>query len=250
MAASTEASTRNDSPIVLVTTWRRSGKVWGEWERDMIGTEAFYVSALQNADISPLLVPIGSGASADRLLDVAAGLVVIGGEDLHPDISGVEPSTVGAGAMIERDRWELTLLAAALRKDIPILAICRGMQLLNSLYGGTLHGDISDENSVHPTVPSHIDEALAYRHDVTLSTGSLLSRVYGVEKRPVNSLHHQAIDELGSGLVVTGRASDGTIEAIEDPRASWCAAMQWHPELLEDAAEKSLFTQFAEECSR
>ena len=239
-----------DRPVVLVTTWRRSGKVWGEWERDMVGTEAFYVSALQDAGMSPLLTPMNPVDSADTVLDVARGLVVIGGEDLAAEVSGAKVSTVGANVSLERDRWELALLAAALDRDLPVLAICRGMQLLNVLCGGTLHGDIAGSSNLHPVVPAHIDEALAYRHDVTLSPGSLLARLYGTEHRSVNSLHHQAIATVGAGLTVTGRADDGTVEAIESATATWCAAMQWHPEMLMDAAEKSLFAQFAEKCSR
>lgn len=237
-----------DRPVVLVTTWRRSGKVWGEWERDMVGTEQFYVTALQNAGISPLLSPIGPTESAGSLLDVVRGLVVIGGEDLSAEISGADPSTIGANASVERDRWEMALLAAALERDLPVLAICRGMQLLNALHGGTLDGDIAGCSDLHPLVPPHIDDALDYRHDVDLSPGSLLSRIYGTERRSVNSLHHQAIDTVGSGLTVTARAADGMIEAVESDIATWCAAMQWHPELLMDGGEKSLFAEFAQRC--
>lgn len=246
MAGSTEGT----RPLVLVTAWRRSGKVWGEWERDIVGAEGFYVSALQRAGTSPVLAPVGIPGTAAALLSHVRGLLVIGGEDLHPDVTGADPATVGSNALADRDRWEIELLDAALDRDLPVLAICRGMQLLNVARGGTLHVDVSGSSDVHPPVPEDIDEALAYRHDVSLTPDSLLARAYGTQRKSVNSLHHQAIDRLGDGLVVTGRATDGAIEAIEPVGAAWCAAMQWHPELLpDDAAEVSLFREFAQRCS-
>lgn len=245
MAGSIDGAT----PLVLVTAWRRRGKVWGAWERDIVGAEGFYVTALQRAGTSPVLAPVGIPGTATSLLSRMQGLLVIGGEDLHTDVTGADPATVGSNALADRDRWEIELLDSALDLDLPVLAICRGMQLLNVARGGTLHVDISGSSDVHPPVPEDIDEALAYRHDVSLMPGSLLARTYGAHSKAVNSLHHQAIDRVGHDLTVTARAADGSVEAIEPAGSSWCAAMQWHPELLpDDAAEASLFHEFAERC--
>jgi putative glutamine amidotransferase len=133
---------------------------------------------------------------------------------------------------------------------LPVLAICRGMQVLNIALGGSLDGDIAGSRGDHPALPVERDTALAYRHQVEITDGSLLHRVYGTTTRQVNSLHHQAIAEPAPGVRVTARAADGTIEAIEPDGAPWCAAMQWHPELMAgDSAEKALFAAFAERCA-
>jgi putative glutamine amidotransferase len=248
---------RSAAPLVLVTAWRRRGRVWGPWERDVTGVESSYVAPLVQHGLAPVLVPVGAAGTASDLLDAARGLVVIGGEDVHPDVTGSTGAPVGHGADADRDRWEVALLLGALERRLPVLAICRGMQLLAVALGGTLHDDVSGSSSQHPAVPEDLEEALAYRHDVTLTEGSLLAGVYGTTRRAVNSLHHQAIADPGPHLVVTGRSDDGAVEAVElGAPGSWCAAMQWHPELLlaapdgADPCEKSLFAGFAEACGR
>jgi putative glutamine amidotransferase len=252
------AAGRGDaSPVVLVTTWRRRGQVWGAWERDMTGVEWSYVAPLLAVGLSPVLVPAGSPGAVTSLLPVSQGLVVIGGEDVHPEVSGDRDAPVGLNADAEGVRSEIAVVRAALERDVPVLAICRGMQLLAVAQGGTLHSDIAASSSQHPAVPEDLGVALAYRHEVTLTDGSLLADVYGTTRRSVNSLHHQAVADPGAGLVVTARSDDGSVEAVEPADGGgWCAAMQWHPELLladpagEDSYEKALFGAFAQRCSR
>jgi putative glutamine amidotransferase len=235
---------------ILVNTWRREGEVFGPVLRDMFGVEVQYAQSLQRAGAQVYLAPQAQpGTDPAEIVRGFDGLLVIGGEDLAADVSGAAPEDIGEGASAERDRWEIALIKAALADDIPVLGICRGMQLLNVAFGGSLHGDIAGRSPQHPPVPADRDQALSFRHRVTFEPGSLASRAYDTTAKEVNSLHHQAVDRLGSGLTVSGRAADGTIEAIELPEARWCLGVQWHPELLPaDPQEVRLFTEFAQTC--
>ena len=241
----------SDVTRILMTTWRRQGRTFGPVLRDMYGAEVQYVHAIQRAGGQVFLAPHpGPQRRADDVLDGFDGLVLIGGEDLAAEVSGADPFTIGQNADADRDRWEIAVLRAALAADLPVLAICRGLQILNSALGGTLHGDIAGSSPQHPPVPAELAEALAYRHGVELEPESLASRAYGVTRREVNSLHHQAVDAVGAGLVVTGHAGDGCVEAVELPSARWCLGVQWHPELLPDEpVEQRLFEQFVAACA-
>lgn len=219
----------------------------------MYGVEVQFVQSLQRAGGLPFLAP-HSPLDTDpaSVIESFHGLLLIGGEDLAAEVSGVPTGDVGANAYAERDRWEIRLLGAALQCGLPVLAICRGMQLLNVALGGTLHGDIAGAYPDHPPVPDDLDQAYAYRHRVAFESDTLVSRAYrGTCAKQTNSLHHQAIDRLGSGLIVSARSTDGIIEAVELPDATWCLGVQWHPELLPtDAREAGLFAEFIRACAR
>lgn len=234
-------------PRILMTTWRRQGRAFGPVLRDMVGVEVQYVQAVQRAGGDVLLAPPPRpGADEDAVLAVSDGLLLIGGEDLAAEVSGAHPATIGENASAERDRVEIALLRAVIDMDLPVLAICRGLQLLNVAYGGTLHGDIAGCSIQHPAVPSDLDEALAFRHPIAVEQGTLTEQVLGVQEVAVNSLHHQAIDRVGDGLTVTGRAPDGHVEAVELAEARWCIGVQWHPELMpDDPASVRLLREFA-----
>lgn len=249
MGASTDRST---APRILLTTWRRQGKVWGEFVRDIVGVEVQYVDAVQAAGGLPILAPQASGVDPRRLLAGVEGLLLIGGEDIAAELSGVDPSDVGTNVSADRDRWEISLIDAAIELGVPVLGICRGMQLLNIARGGTLHGDIAGSSSDHPAVPStDMHAALAHRHETRFEEGSLLAAAYAMAAKPTNSLHHQAVDRVGEGLVVTARAKDGIVEGLELPGASWCVGVEWHPELVpEDPAEAGLFQAFVDHCDQ
>ncbi|WP_158607700.1 gamma-glutamyl-gamma-aminobutyrate hydrolase family protein [Flexivirga caeni] len=219
--------------------------------RDMYGAEVQYVHAVQRAGARVLLSPQASvGTDPREVIQGMTGLVLIGGEDLAAPVSGVCPHTVGENASESLDRWDIALLRAALSAELPVLAICRGLQLLNAACGGTLHGDIAGRSPEHPPVAADPELAETHRHGVTFTPGSLLATVYGLSGKEVNSLHHQAIDRLGDGLDIAARASDGGIEAIELVDARWCVGVQWHPELLpEDDREQALFRSFVSACA-
>lgn len=248
MDASTDHS---PPPRILLTTWRRQGKVWGEFVRDIVGVEIQYVEAVQAAGGLALLAPPSPGADPRRLLAAVEGLMVIGGEDMAAEVSGVHPGDVGTNASADRDRWEISLIDAAVGLQIPVLGICRGMQLLNVARGGTMLGDIAGTSVDHPAVSAtDLHAALAFRHETRFEEGSLLAAAYGMPSKPTNSLHHQAVDRVGQGLVVTARANDGVVEGLELAGAPWCVGVEWHPELTpDDPAEAGLFSAFVDHCA-
>jgi putative glutamine amidotransferase len=220
----------------------------------MYGVEVAYPHGLQDAGATPYLVPgpgpgPGAGVSADDVLDGFDGLLVIGGEDLAAEVSGAAPESIGSNADAERDRWELALLAAALTGEMPVLAICRGMQLLNVAFGGTLHGHMTGQSAEHPGIPDDVSVAFTHRHRVDVAAGSRLRAAVGTGVLETNSLHHQAVDRLGAGLVVTGVATDGVVEAVEPATGPWCVGVQWHPELMpDDLAQRALVASFVDTC--
>lgn len=170
-------------------------------------------------EVGGLAVYLPSRADADVVIDRVDGLVLTGGTDVDPARYGAATCATTPPLEPERDAFELALLEAALERDLPVLAICRGLQLVNVSRGGTLHAHLADH---HPA---------SGRHDVLVEPGSVLHGLYGPTTR-ANSLHHQGVDRLGTDLVVTARATDGVVEGIELPGAT-LVGVQWHPEQLD-----------------
>jgi putative glutamine amidotransferase len=175
-----------------------------------------------------LPVGLSRDARVDAIVERIDGLVLSGGADVDPARYGQGPTPECGTVEIERDAWELALVEVALTAGIPVFGICRGIQVLNVARGGTLIQDLPvDEGDGHLRL--HVGREVAV-HAVKLEPGSLAASVYGTEVE-VNSLHHQAVGELGSGLVATGHSPDGTVEALEMP-GSPVFGVQWHPEML------------------
>ena len=193
-----------------------------------------------------VLPPLGD---AEALLDRLDGICLSGGPDLDPDTYGASPHPDLGPTEPDLDRFELAVARCADAREIPILAICRGTQALNVVRGGALHQhlpELSTEIAHRQDVPG--DQT---SHSVTIERESKLSQILGATEIEVNSFHHQAIDRLGEGLVVTARAPDGTIEAIEDPRRPFLIGVQWHAEtLVHRPYEESLFRHFVEASGR
>ena len=223
--------------VVAVTAPRRTE---GGGERERVALNLAYVRALARAGLVPVVVPpILEPDRATAILDVVAGLVLTGGEDVDPARYGATPHPKLEAPDPARDAVEAALIEAAHRRRLPILAICRGIQILNVTLGGTLYQDLGTER------PSDIDHVGASRrHGLRVEPRSLLARTIGAAPRSVNSRHHQAIRDLAPGLAATAWADDGLIEAIEaaDGSAPWLLAVQWHPE---DDVEGALFAGFA-----
>src|SRR6266850_825174 len=193
-------------------------------------------------------------APADAIGSVQ-GLLLTGGGDVRPDLYGAAAHPTFDPAEPGRDDYEIALVRLALERDLPVFAICRGVQLLNVARGGTLIQDIADEvgTTVNHRVPM---PPHSIAHDVWIESGSLLERLMGErfeagDAWPVNSRHHQAPKTLGEGFIATATAPDGVIEAIEHPARRFCLGVQWHPENFWRTGEfRNLFEGFVEACRR
>jgi len=207
--------------------------------RDAKKAEA-YVDALRRAGIEPALI----SPQAPRELGGLQGLVLSGGTDVNPARYGAAPAEDNEAPDDERDELETRLLREALERDLPVLAICRGMQLFNVAYGGSLiqHLENTPAHRVRDQDPARPV------HQITVEPGSRLADVLGEGLHTVNSRHHQAVDRVGAGLIVTARATpDGVIEALERPDRSFALAVQWHPEdqARQDSEQQKLFAALA-----
>jgi putative glutamine amidotransferase len=216
-------------PIVGITTYLTPA-AWGAWQQDAALVPASYVRAVTRAGGVPLLVP--PGAAYEETLDTVDGLVFSGGSDLDPDLYGEEAHAETDGWIRERDDFELGLMQAALDRDVPVLAICRGSQVLNVALGGDLEQHVPDRvgTNAHKETPGVFAD-----HDVSVLSGTKLSSILG-ERTDVKSHHHQGYGELGSGLREAAHAPDGTVEALEDPTRRFTLGVLWHPEEGEDLA--------------
>jgi putative glutamine amidotransferase len=204
---------------------------YGVWEGiPAVISPARYVQAVQRAGGRAVVLPPDGEDAEDPggILELLDALVVTGGAgDLDPALYGDEPHPETGPVQEERDAYELALVRGALGREMPILGICRGMQILNVAYGGGIEQHLPDvvghEEHRH-TLGTFAD------HEVDLEAGSLAARAAGVERTPVKSHHHQGVREIGDGLVVTGRSDDDTVEAIEDPSCPFVLGVLWHPE--------------------
>jgi putative glutamine amidotransferase len=162
------------------------------------------------------------------VLGMIDALIVTGGAgDVDPDLYGQEPHPETGPVQEERDAYELALVRSAIGRRMPVLGICRGMQILNVAYGGGIEQHLPDVvgHEDHRHTPGTFAD-----HEVDLEAGSLAARAAGAERTPVKSHHHQGVREVGDGLVVTGRSEDDTIEALEDPSCPFVLGVLWHPE--------------------
>lgn len=223
-------------------------RVWEGNERT--GVNAAYVRSVLAAGGVPLILsPVLGPSYAARALDGVDGVLLSGGEDIHPAWYGAEPSPHLYPPSRERDLFELALFAAARQRELPILGICRGIQLVNVAMGGTLYQHIPAECpgaiAHDPVSPRHVRS-----HAVRLQGGSRAALALGQPTVTVNSFHHQAVDRLAGGLVASGWSEDDLIEAAESPAdAPWLLAVQWHPEEMhadEAAPERGLFRALIE----
>ena len=234
------------APLVAVPAYRLPAGRIAKWDAGGFAVPEGYVDAARRGGIRPLAVMESDPDAAVEVLDHVGGLMLLGGGDLDPATYGAERHDKVYGVDDERDAVELALVSEALRRAMPILAICRGLQVLNVALGGTLVQHIPDlGGAVQHGVPGGGGTVM---HDVKVEPGSLLAGITGVESLATSSHHHQAIERLGDGLTVTARADDGVIEAVEHEGPAWIVAVQWHPEDTAgaDPAQQALFDALTE----
>ena len=215
-------------PIIGITTYVTSA-TFGHWTEESALVPADYVRAVEQAGGRPLLVP-PSENGIEETLDAVDGVIFSGGSDLDPTTYGQEPHPETKGVVADRDRAELALLEAALARDMPVLAVCRGSQVLNVARGGDLVQHLPEVvgHDEHKHTPGQYAD-----HDVELEPETRLAALLG-DRAPVKSHHHQGFGRLGTGLREAARAEDGTVEALEDPSHRFALGVLWHPEAGED----------------
>ncbi|MER7183731.1 gamma-glutamyl-gamma-aminobutyrate hydrolase family protein [Streptomyces hyaluromycini] len=212
-------------PLIGVSTYLEAGARWGVWELEAALLPAGYPRLVQRAGGLAAMLPPDAPEHAAATVARLDGLVIAGGPDVEPVRYGAEPDPRTGPPARARDAWELALADAALAAGIPLLGICRGMQLLNVALGGTLVQHIDG----HAEVPGVFG-----RHPVKPVPGTRYAETVP-EETSVPTFHHQAVDRLGAGLLASAHAADGTVEAIELPaERGWVLGVQWHPEMGED----------------
>ena len=213
---------------------------WSYWDLEASLIPHNYVRAVEEAGGRPLLVP-PSDEGIEETLDSLDAIVFSGGSDLDPAHYGEEPHPETFGIREERDRAELELMKAALERDMPVLGICRGVQVLNIARGGNLIQHLPEivghEGHKHDPPGSFSD------HDVEIEPETTLAKILG-DRHPVKSHHHQGLDAVGKGLRVSAHAEDGSIEGVEDPEHRFAVGVLWHPEAGED---RKLFQALVEQ---
>jgi len=222
-------------PLIGVTSYVEQAR-WGVWDFRAALIPQAYVDAVTDAGGRAVVLPPDS--VDDGVLDAVDALVVAGGVDVDPGRYGAEPHPATDAPQPARDAGELLLITGAFARDLPLLGVCRGAQLMAVARGGTLIQDLPGGG--------HREVLGVYSwHTVRPVPGSGVARVLGDAELKVNAHHHQAVDDPGE-LVVTARAEDGTVEAVEDPSRRFAVGVQWHPELLDD---QRLFTALVDAAS-
>jgi putative glutamine amidotransferase len=216
--------------LIGVTTYTDT-VTWGVWTLPAAMSPLSYITSIERAGGRALLVP-PSDEGVEETLDALDGLVLSGGEDIHPEAYGADVHPETQQTRPDRDRAELALLIAALDRDMPVLAVCRGSQVLNVGLGGDLVQHLPEV--VGSDRHKHTAGEFA-DHDVDLQAGSRLARFLG-DRAPVKSHHHQGYGRLGVGLEPVAWAEDGTVEALEHPSKRFALGVLWHPEEGEDLA--------------
>lgn len=233
-------------PIIAVSAQAAvtSNEFYGE--QTLTSLYDLYVRALEAAGVLPVVLAHGDPSDVPDLLDRFDGLVIPGGGDVDPGTYGEEQETETLyGVRPAADAFEVALVLEAAKRHLPTLGICRGLQIVNVAFGGTLHQDLPE----HPK--DLMGRAFSGHYRARVVSGSRLRQVVGRNEIVTNSLHHQGVKELGDGLRIAATATDGVVESIEASDPLWdMVAVQWHPECLRKDDAKALFDWLADSAAR
>jgi putative glutamine amidotransferase len=236
------------SPLIGITCSRATGGAWGTYSLGhfMDYTFSDYSQAILHAGGAAVIIPAAQDRkSLETVLGSMQGLILSGGPDIHPRRFGEEP-LAGLGEVDEAlDQMEIMAARLAVERDLPVLGICRGIQVLNIALGGTLYQDIACQVPESICHTPKADKAVN-THTVRLEAGSRLQKIFGKREIWVNGKHHQAVRDLAPGLTVVARAKDGVVEAVEHPLKRFAIGVQWHPEgtWRDDPYSQKLFSAF------
>jgi putative glutamine amidotransferase len=225
-------------PTVGITSYWAPVKL-GSWSGLATVTFHGYIEGTRGAGGRPLVIPADPylADDPDDVLDLLDAIVFVGGDDVAPELYGAERHPRTGARHERRDAVELSLMRRALERDLPVLAICRGFQVLNVARGGTLVQHLDDQLDGRP----HREDDSTYGvHLIATDEGSRLRAIVG-ERAMVHSHHHQGVERLGEGLIATARAADGVIEGIEDPSRRFAVGVLWHPDADADGDGAHLF---------
>jgi putative glutamine amidotransferase len=236
--------------LIAVVAYHLGDDRVARWPAGGYGVPSPYLDALRRADARTAILSPGEQGDPEEILEPFDGLLLVGGGDVDPARSGVEPGGHLYGMEPDRDEFEISLLRAAERTELPTLCICRGMQVMNVAFGGTLHGHLPDlPGLLEHGVPTAGTQTI---HEVEVDSESRLFAATHRSELSCSSHHHQGVDRVGDGLAVTGRSPDGLVEAIELPVRGeddlrFFLGVQWHPEdtAEQDPSQQALFDALA-----
>lgn len=243
-------------PKILITSFKIPTEKMGEQYKlegvDFSLVTQDYSESLSMAGAIPLIMPYLESRREDEeyikeFLDEVDGLVLPGGSDIDPALFNCYPQKYLGNISPERDRWELKILELAKEMGKPILGICRGFQLINILYGGSLKVDVCGNNAESKIPHMALMVPKYYKtHKIEITKNTRLDAIFAGEEVAVNSYHHQAVDKVGDNLIVSAVAPDGFVEGIEDPDYPYLLGVQWHPEMMaaKDPLQLNLFKDF------
>lgn len=220
-------------PLVGITAWKRTLDT-SLGPEVLQSLSAYYTDAVIAAGMTPLIFPSSQDpAAAARLVALVDGVLVSGGDDVHPDSYG-EATTHSTRTNLAADQFELAVIEAARSADVPLLAICRGLQILNVALGGTLLQEVTSAGGAHELIDAttQADEINARRHVVRFEPDSIVGGLYRAEEAKVNTLHHQGIATLADDLIPEAKTDDGLVEAARCAGDWWALGVQWHPERM------------------